>query len=192
MQSLSLSGQGCSLCLKPGAVKCCKFQPLFYNFHLGELSRKDSSLGGLSENSWLLPLGSRPKIAEKPYPRFCNFFAEEKGQCTIWSSRPPECVSYFCEGDKQLAVNFQQLNSIWHKHEAVVAQMALVELGFDHPKQLSQQLELFDLSRHPAFEMTESELKTIWGEFYGREVEFYQTCHKFSEGLDLAAIEGWV
>lgn len=186
LQGLPLEGHGCSLCLKPGAVQCCQFQPIFYNFHLGELK---STI--LHDNSWLLPLGMRPQKAVKPYLKFCDFFSESEGRCTIWSERPPECVSYFCEGDLDLKENFQKLNGIWHQYESTVAQMAMVEMGFD-TKSLEQQIELFHFSTNPILNFSEEDKKEIWQDYYGQELEFYRSCYSFAEKLDWREIEEWL
>lgn len=199
LQSLPLNGKGCSLCLKPGAVECCKFQPLFYNFHLGELETsatqgrlKQRPSEGLSwSQSWQLPLGARPKMAIKPYGRFCDLFDEVQGRCSIWSMRPPECVTYFCEGDETLRKNFLTLNERWHQYEAVVAQMAMVEMGFNK-KALEQQLLLFNFDENPVLKFTEADLQELWGDYWGQESEFYRRCHKFAEKLDWREIEDWL
>ncbi len=186
LAKVSLSGQGCSLCLKPGAVKCCQFQPIFYNFHMGELSVEICH-----DNSWMLPLGMRPKQAVKPYLKFCDFFSESEGSCTIWSNRPPECVSYFCEGDSQLKENFQQLNTVWHQYESTVAQMAMVEMGFD-VQSLNEQLDFFDFTKLPIVMLSIEDQKRIWQDYYGQEREFYRSCYNFAKQLDWRAIEEWL
>ncbi len=186
LANLSLNGQGCSFCLQPGAVECCKFQPIFYNFHLGEISAPI-----LHANSWLLPLGMRPRRAIKPYLKFCDFFNESEGRCTIWSQRPPECVSYFCEGDTQLKENFQKLNGVWHQYEATVAQMVMVEMGFD-TQTLNQQIDFFDFSKHPILELLDEDQKRIWQDYYGHEEEFYRSCYSYAKKLDWREIKEWL
>jgi len=191
LSDLTLKGSGCSKCLVPGAVECCKFQPLFYNFHLGELLNDGAWVSALKTQSWWLPLGSRPKRAVKPYEQFCSLFDENQGRCSIWSKRPPECVTYFCEGDEKLRENFLVLNQRWHQYEAVVAQMALVELGFGTVA-LEEQLELFNFDKNAVLDLGVEDLRRLWGDFWGQEEEFYRSCHEFAKKLDWRKIEEWL
>lgn len=138
----------CRSCAK--RWKCCDFQPFWANFLIGAHIESDADLMFDSAHHWqplgLIPdHGFREKHARTPpeqkdQDQVCLFFNPTQRQCQIWNTRPGECSNYFCEGmGEELQIASKQAFDL----ETIVAQKALIELGFTYT-QVSEQVDLLN------------------------------------------------
>jgi Fe-S-cluster containining protein len=173
--------------LKP--AKCCAFQPFVPNFLLGAWLENSAVLPEIA-NVQFHPVGAVPSPDYRnrheavtssggdPGVEFlCGFFDRERRACSIWSVRPGECSTYFCD-DLRFNENRQALRNLSFDLESNAAQMALVELGYT-PKQISEQVDLVNgvcsVQIYPGQEI----------------LLMYKKAWKWSQGLSREMIESW-
>lgn len=177
----------CAGCLKP--AKCCAFQPFVPNFLIGAWLERSDALPGIA-NVHFHPVGA---VACPDYRKrheavtsaggepgadfLCGFFDRERRSCSIWSVRPGECSTYFCD-DLRLSEDRQALRNLSFNLEMSVAQMALVELGFA-PKEISEQVDLVNGASFAKI-------------YPGQEILLmYKKSWEWSQGLSREMIESW-
>ena len=146
----------CGTCIRcaPGvefpffaASKCCTHVPFLPNYSVGETLQAGGQAADVVRarlrtlSAW--PLGLRPTPQEETLERrrgpegfgvddrvVCPFLIE--GQCSIWSSRPAVCASYFCEtsyGDNGRSL-WRRVRAYFAFVETTLAGEALAQMGF--------------------------------------------------------------
>jgi Fe-S-cluster containining protein len=171
----------CLNCSKP--VKCCAFQPFVPNFLLGAILEKRRL--PQSDQTVFTPLGLVPSLeyqkrflgTKEHDASFSCAFLDGNRNCTVWEFRPSECAGYFCEESI-----FNERSHDLFEWENVVAQMVLVEQGFD-----IQQINLMmDWLEH---DLTPS-LETFW---LGRDRDqFYLECWNWAKEQAGKDILSWL
>ncbi len=132
--------------MKP--AKCCAFQPFVPNFLLGAWLR-DAVEVPVIANVYFTPAGAialpsyrarHAEVADPGTDLLCGFFNRETRACGLWSFRPGECSTFYCD-DLQTGEPRQALRQKTFDVELAVTQMALVELGFS-PREIGEQIDL--------------------------------------------------
>jgi hypothetical protein len=129
----------------------------------------------------------------------CPYFELAHGGCTIWPYREAVCSTFFCkyvagaDGRK-----FWMTLKTWLAlAEIQLSRYAVLQLlpdyvlaGRDRPESSSEVLTAEDLDDRP---LPEKEYAALWGDWAGRELQFYQACHdivRALSGLELEKLLG--
>lgn len=171
-------------------LKCCTYFPFIPNFSLGSLTTTD--LNKVCERGLFLPIGLYPSTIEQEkiktigYDGFgknekllCPFFDKQQNQCSIWSSRPGVCTSYFCKSDRgQKGLDFWKnvesyLNHFeWQLAKAIIEKMDLDENTLSYCQAaLSTDT---DSDERPFF------IDAAWGTWIDKQHEFYQKARQIA------------
>ena len=112
----------------------------------------------------------------------CVNFAIETGQCRRWNQRPSECTAYHCESKsgEQGLKSWNQRAHRWHQLECDVAQMAMLEFGYNH-HEISQQLDW--ITNPPTFNNSSIDLDKVWSHYKQREFDYYTQCSLWASAL---------
>lgn len=174
-------------------AKCCTYHPKLPGYLVGAILCDESLKEGrnrikekIKNKTGVSPRGIYPSakysllysnsagvgFGQSSY-FICPYFDKEKGNCTIWKYREAVCSTYFCK-----TVAGEKGKSFWNAVNAYLATIqeklilyTLVELGGDfQPYANEQKLSVNDLDDLPP---AETEYKSIWGNWAGKEEEFY-------------------
>jgi hypothetical protein len=186
------------------AVKCCTFQPNIPNFLAGRiLSDSDPSIGegraaferriarrvavtpshvGSGAVFNLLYKNTPNAFGRAPALR-CSYLTSEGG-CGVWKYRPGVCATWYCKHVRgQTGRRFWQLaDKLLREVEQQLALHCLAEMKVGAA-------EVSDLARlAPDVSELEGEIdwaayRRMWGEWAGREMDFYRACARLVEGL---------
>lgn len=167
--------------------KCCDFQPFWANFLIGAHIENHSDLDLIGPHHWQ-PIGLIPnhdfrqKHARTPTDQrgedlVCGFFNKAQRECQIWEVRPGECSNYFCEG---MGPELQKASQDAFHMETVLAQRALIQLGFDFP-QVGAQIDLLNEPGGTFPKYSEAEL-----------VEIYRECWRWARNLEANEVREWL
>lgn len=136
----------CNHCPVSKELKCCTYQPLWLCFSVGEalsLSGYEEKIKTVLNDFVLSPVGfsasleKRKLFAEKGLWGFskeadllCSFY--DKGNCSIWSSRPSVCRFYFCKSRYGMkGIEFYQEVENWLLDiEGQMLYLWLIEKGY--------------------------------------------------------------
>ena len=191
--------------------KCCTFMPKLPNYLVGGLLSDTGSemeegrrriLQRINEKIGILPYGIYPskkfailykRGAEKTFGRnttlICPYYVRAGGNCSVWKFRETVCSTYFCksiagqEGKKFWAAVNRYLTHV--QDTLLLYTMFTLELDFDtnleHLK--TQNLDVLEVSDLDESPLPEEEYSKLWGEWAGREVEFYKRTYEVVESL---------
>lgn len=159
--------------------KCCTFQPFFPNFYLGAMLEAGVSLP-INGNVFVTPIGiyAKQEFREKRdavpdekrgLGHLCSAF--KNNQCSVWSFRPGECATYYCQGD------LPKRAFDTYKVESAVAQMALVHLGLT-AKQTGDLVEAMESGA------------AVVG--YGDSLALYRQAWEWARGLSRVEVQSWL
>lgn len=187
----------------PG-TKCCTFHPSLPNYLVGAIlasTEPDMEEGrrrvrekiargiGVTPRGVLMPrkyavlYDNGVGLFGRSRAMACPYYAE--GQCSIWRFREAVCTTYFCKyvrGDKGKAF-WEALKSYLSVSERELSLHAAAAVERDRAR-LVTWWESWDakpsLAAHDVDELPppESERRASWGEWVGREEEFYLKCHE--------------
>lgn len=192
-------------------VKCCSWHPTLANYLVGGLLSDPRA--GLEEGRrrirakierregvlprWVhAPIKSRLLHAAGRAAAFgrsevlrCPYFNRDSGGCTIWAWRESVCSTFFCKYDHGAhgQTFWRRVKRYLDGAEAALAAYAVREVagadlgGLPPGRRWLTHEELED--QPPA----ETDYVTWWGEWAGREVDFYKRCYVAVMGLDRAA-----
>jgi len=182
--------------------RCCTYFPQIPNFSLG-LALKDPDskhfVKELIENGSALPEGSQfsPKQLYDSTKDFtdelfgsstsvtCPFIEPEGPVCGIYPYRNSICATFFCENDHG-DIGFEY----WDKIQALVGQIetsicqwVMDEVGLNAKSYIERMNSLSDkideLSDPASGTWSLSIRKFLWGEWFKREIEFFEKCADF-------------
>jgi hypothetical protein len=133
----------CKACAKP--IKCCDFQPFWANFLIGAWLEENGAkeLPEITNAFWH-PIGLIPRAEYRTRHAQtevrgedlkCGFY--QSGRCEIWSTRPGECSTYFCDSAQTMRAPLSE--EVFHT-ESAIAQMALAEIGLS-PVEITAQVD---------------------------------------------------
>lgn len=181
-------------------TKCCTYEPVIPNFLAGGILGEDEgdvgrrTLGARIEARRATPLGlyanwrMRTKWDGQAHGRSgqhrCPHFVVDGGACSIWRHRPHACATYFCkhERGRRGLVFWTAVGRLLKLCEEALAAWCVLESELPVP---AQELMLIELERDPADptstqdvfgEVDEAAYAKMWGDWLGREGEFYAAC----------------
>jgi Fe-S-cluster containining protein len=179
--------------------RCCTYFPQIPNFMVG-LAHKDpkSELrvkefvetgGALPEGSQISPKQLFRSAREYTKERFgksrlinCPFMDPENQMCGIYPYRNSVCATFFCEYDHgEVGVKYwETVQSFVGQIETAISQWAMDELGIDTSSYIQRLNSLSDriseVSDASSGAWAEDIRKYLWGDWFGREIEFYEKC----------------
>ncbi len=180
------------------ATKCCAFQPHLPNFVAGQiLNDSDPSIAAGRETleqrimrkaaispGWAGPgavfsliYRNTPNVFGRAPELRCDFLSPE-GECGVWKHRPGVCATWHCKhvrGDvgfrfwklaDRLLRQVEQELSLWCLAELKVGSAEVEDVDFGTAPHVSELGGEIDVSRY----------QELWGEWEGREMDFYRTC----------------
>ena len=179
--------------------RCCTYFPQIPNFLVG-LALKDPDseylVRKLIENGSALPEGSQfsPKqfydsakdFTDELFGRStlltCPFLDPEDPVCGIYPYRNSICATFFCEndhGDKGAAY-WDKVQALVGQIETSISQWLMDEIGLDAKAYLERMNSLSDrideLSDPSSGTWSLSVREFLWGDWFGREGEFFERC----------------
>jgi hypothetical protein len=188
------------------STKCCSYQPGHVNYLVGGLLSDQSPLMAEGKKRMLarieqrlgLPYGvGAPRDLKALYEAaqegraaakaelVCGFYAKESGgTCTIWKHREAVCSTFFCKHDRGA-----DGRRFWL---AVKDFLELVEDQVSRYATYRVSSELFHRSEIKLQEDSDSDEMTyeeVWGEFLGREADFYRSTYEIVQSLDQNILE---
>jgi len=123
----------------------------------------------------------------------CPYLDQDRGMCTVWSHREAVCTTWFCKHNNGLeGLRFwEQLRDYLISMQQVLASHALRELGCDVDRALRLlsfeiELDARNLDDEPPDDATYAGL---WGDWLGRESEFYAACYELVRKLERTEFE---
>ena len=179
--------------------RCCTYFPQIPNFLVGlALGDRNSEpfVKKLIENGSALPEGSQfsPKQFYDSTKEFtdelfgrstlltCPFMDPEEPVCGIYPYRNSLCATFFCEtdhGDKGVEY-WDKLQALVGQIETSICQWVMDEIGLDAKSYIERMNSLSDkigeLSDPSSGTWSLSIRKFLWGEWFGRECEFFEKC----------------
>ena len=179
-------------------TQCCTYYPQLSNFVVGlalrdpacrEQVQRQIPIGGLPLELTGSPERYRLSIATYHRDRFgkdpgaiCPYLHRETHQCRMYPYRNSVCSTFFCVNDHDLAGAefWERLQELVAHLEVALAQWAMDRLGFGHAFYVTRLDSLADrisACTDPATGGWSQEVRELlWGEYFGREVEFYRRC----------------
>jgi hypothetical protein len=191
--------------------KCCTFMPKLPNYLVGALLSDTSPemeegrsriRKRIDEKVGILPYGIYPskkfavlykRAADKTFGKnqilMCPYFVHESGNCSVWKYRETVCTTYYCK-----SIAGQEGKKFWASVNAYLTHaqdtlnlyaITILQLDvnsiIEHMKnQNVEVLEVSDLEESP---LPEEEYSKLWGEWAGREMEFYKRSFEIIESL---------
>lgn len=193
------------------ATKCCAYQPQIPNFLAGrilleedpslqpgreELERRIARKVAISPR-WAGPgavfdllYRSTPNVFGRAPELGCQFL-DAKGGCGVWKHRPAVCSTWFCK-----YVRGATGQHFWTVADKLL-QIVENELGLWCLAELKTgAAEVFAMAERPSPDVSElgGEInwglyRKIWGDWAGREAEFYRQCARIVEPLKWEEVE---
>jgi Fe-S-cluster containining protein len=193
-------------------TKCCTYQPFIPNYLVGAILADPEPLMAEGQRRvrahiasrigvtarWLAP--SRKHTAlfraarESSFGRStllrCPYYKEEGGLCTVWRHRESVCSTFFCKyaagADGQAF--WRAVDAYMRMVERELAAHVVLTLAPElrEPPRPLDQMSLEELEDRPP---TEEDYRSFWGDWQGREEEFYRAAHDYVQGLSREAFE---
>jgi Fe-S-cluster containining protein len=119
----------------------------------------------------------------------CPYFVAEGGLCSIWKFRDSMCSTYFCKSvaGKQGLRFWNVLHNYLNQAQDTLSWYALDLLNCDIQSiwdyvnsRQGDELTPEDLDEIPPDEET---YRNLWGDWFGREEDFYRECYRLVEAL---------
>jgi hypothetical protein len=193
-------------------IKCCTYIPVLHNFLVGRILSDDdpAACAGrmtvekrIAQGVAITPLGLdvpptftvlyrniKPEAFGRSHNLRCPHYLEDGGRCGIWRHRNSICSTWFCKHVRgQLGYDFWRhaLLQLLRQVEQDLACWCLLQLDFgeDAFQYLMATREQGEgLTAEAIDSRAEAErYKRIWGEWRGREAEFFVKCAGLVEGL---------
>jgi Fe-S-cluster containining protein len=178
--------------------KCCTHIPRVPNFLLG-LALLDPNSAALIENmiangfatpegTVVTPGQARAALAQNAAGNFgkkldarCDFLDVKTGRCGIYLYRNSVCSTFFCKSDLDSAgVEFwERVQGMAGQVETALSQWAMEEAGVDvvpYFKRFDQLSQGMIEGKTDSWNWSEHDRSILWGEWYGKEKEFYIKC----------------
>lgn len=187
-------------------AKCCTYHPILPNYLAGAIladDRPDMAEGkrrirekidmrtGVSP-MWVAPSrkvdvlyrATQKTAYGRSLTLLCPYFEREKLNCTIWRHRDSVCTTYFCKyvrgADGQAFWQALRWSMIWV--EAALSGRAARSLipGHSEPRPSAGNMTVEELEDRPPKESTYA---ALWGEWAGREEDFYVRCFEHVKSI---------
>lgn len=120
----------------------------------------------------------------------CPYY--DKGHCSVWKYREHCCVTHFC-----VSVGGQEGNNFWTAFddylkyvEYSLSKYAMLQMGWD-ASQIPLETPTAESLRfeNAVGEVIENNYMQMWGEWYGREIEFYKETYRIINALTAEQFE---
>ncbi len=179
--------------------RCCTYYPELANFLVGLALMSDSreAIVPLIRSHSTVPIGLAPspqryknvveayaqdRFGEEPW-MLCPFVDKQTFHCKIYPFRNSVCSTYFCTNDHGEIGNefWGKLQNLAGNVEMSLSQYCMDKVGLSHKKFVASLDELSEvdipsLSNADDLSWSEHASRTLWGDWYGREVEFFEAC----------------
>ena len=193
------------------ATKCCTFQPQLPNFLAGQiLSDSDPSIAvararleqRVSQRAVITPgwagpgavfsliYRNTPNVFGRAPELRCDFLSPT-GDCGVWKHRPGVCATWYCKhvrgntafrfwklADKLLRQVEQEL-SFWCLAELKTGASEAAEFDTGSTPHVSELGGEIDLAKY----------RELWGDWAGREMDFYRACARRVASLSWEQVE---
>jgi Fe-S-cluster containining protein len=201
-------GEGANAISFQPNLKCCTYQPTLPNFLVGAVLSDESP--EIAEGKRRVQERIRSRIGVTPQwlspPRkyrvlhdaargtsfgrsralLCPFYVDEGGQCSIWRHREAVCSTFFCKHEAGATAHafWTAQKQLLGSHEVVLSQWAAREVypSAAEPAFPRMRLTLEDLEDRPP---NEDDYAAGWGEWIGREEEFYRRTFELVSAVDV-------
>jgi len=187
-------------------TKCCAYIPALPNYLVGRVlgdsdpaaaSGRATVEARVRAGVGVTPLGlAQPPNFEALYGlsaaslfgqsrtlRCPHYLADEGGRCGVWKHRASICATWFCKYVRgEVGLNFwRSIHQLLTAVESSLSRWCVLELGADTLRRLFPPLGAPSRGRNidpRALDgLADSGLhRALWGDWVGREVEFYQEC----------------
>jgi hypothetical protein len=198
-------------------TKCCTYHPHLANYLIGGvfMDEEDSlSLGKerirnqIKARAGVTPYGIIPTV---PYEKvqkeaenqefwskskelvdaqLCPYY--DKGHCTVWKYRENLCVTHFCSsvGGAKGQIFWRKLNKYIKMAETSLAQYAMLQLGWPPAKIKTEAVTTasFNIEDEKG-NINDTNYTELWGEWVGREEEFYKKSYNIINSMDAATFK---
>ena len=199
------------------STKCCIYFPHLSNFLLGGIlvDKENSLVEGkdrvrkqIITQLGVTPYGIIPSLAysinqkeaesqgfwSRPHElaesQRCPYY--DNGKCTVWKYRENLCVTHFCSsiGGEAGKSFWKKVNQYMKMAETSLAQYAMQQLGWPSAKIKTKAVSTadFDLDDEHG-NINKENYSRLWGEWAGREEEFYIKCYEIVSKLDAATFK---
>ena len=193
-------------------TKCCTYHPHFANFLIGGVLTDDIEnlalgraiiTGQIKARAGVTPYGIIPSVPysirqkeaeiqefwSRPHEltesQLCPYY--DNGNCTVWKYRENLCITFFCSsiGGNAGQTFWNKLNKYLKMAETSLAQYAMLELGWLPSKIKTEAVSTADFNLEDENgNVNEEKYANLWGEWIGREVDFYTKCFKIVKNID--------
>ena len=188
--------------------RCCTYHPRIPNYLLGLSAQTDvgrERLEAIIERGMVTPEGmnSTPQqwvdyLEDLENDRFgkseqvlCPMLEKKTGYCMVHAFRNSVCSTFFCLKDHgNKSENFwAQVQTLGSQVEMALAQWAMEQLDFSVDDYVQRMNKLAKNIKKTASEDGQGwsleSRKLLWGEWFGRELEFFEACGRLiSENRD--------
>ena len=194
------------------ATKCCTFQPHLPNFVAGQIlgdsdstiaparkkleqrvSRKAAITPGWAGPGAVFSLLYRntPNVFGRAPELRCDFLSAS-GECGVWKHRPGVCATWHCKHVRgevgfrfwsladRLLRNVEQDLSLWCMAELKTGSAEVGDMDSGATPHISELGGEVDLARY----------RELWGDWLGREMDFYRACAQLVKPLTWEQVEG--
>lgn len=181
--------------------RCCTYHPRIPNFLMGLAAQTPSGRSYVKKvvkQGMATPEGmnSSPQqwvnyLDDLEHDKFgqsqqvlCPMLEESSGYCMVHAFRNSVCSTFFCLKDhgNHSETFWNALQTLGSQCEMAVAQWAMEQIGFsvkDYTGRLNRLgRRIAATNRSNGQGWSESSLKELWGDWAGRELEFYEACGK--------------
>lgn len=182
----------CNHCPVSSDLKCCTYQPLWLCFSVGEAllsSSSENKVTKVLKDFVLSPVGfsasveKRKLFADKGLWGFskeadllCSFY--DKGNCSIWSTRPSVCRFYFCKSRYGMkGIEFYQEVENWLLSvEGQMLYLWLMEKGYSLKdwETLSRYMDESEVKKEAPSSLPEHLIFSDWEEAKAFYIESYR------------------
>ena len=193
-------------------TKCCTYHPHFANFLIGGVLTDDIEnlalgraiiTGQIKARAGVTPYGIIPSVPysirqkeaeiqefwSRPHEltesQLCPYY--DNGNCTVWKYRENLCITFFCSsiGGNAGQTFWNKLNKYLKMAETSLAQYAMLELGWLPSKIKTEAVSTADFNLEDENgNVNEEKYANLWGEWIGREEDFYTKCFKIVKNID--------
>jgi Fe-S-cluster containining protein len=196
-------------------VKCCTFYPSTPNYLVGALLADISPQSKEGRGRFLHVIKKRIGVTPRGVltPRrytalyrlgleafgraesmMCPFLDDAQGLCTVWDYRTALCSSYFCKFNhgQDGWLFWDEFKTYLQFTEQVLASYAMDQGGWDAHSILGMGTENQESLGAEDLDETapdEEQYAAMWGDWVGREEEFYRRSHEIVRGVDQGTFE---
>jgi hypothetical protein len=197
--------------------KCCSYHPHLPNFMVGGILvdadksleiGKTRVLSQIKNRFGITPYGIIPsktytkqgkdldgqefwkRHTEALENQLCPYY--DRGNCTVWKYRENLCVTHFCSsiGGKAGKSFWNQINKYLKMAEISLGQYAMLQLGWPPEKIKTEAVTTEDFSfEDEGGNIVNEKYSKLWGDWEGKEAEFYQRCFEIISQVDAATFK---